>query len=427
MKKTDSEDLCDEYRREDLARGARGKCLEAYMDGSKLKASFEKHAPEPKTQLKNSAYSKILNAWPEERLKELMERAGPEDVKRALSREQLFPEDLAALLSPAAVPLLEDMAQAAHRLTRQHFGRTIGLYAPIYLSNICHSDCLYCGYALHSGSQGERRTLTPAEIRGECESLAAHGFQSILLLTGEAPKVAPVSYLAQAVAIAREYFVSVAVEVYALDQEDYRLLVDRGLEGVTLYMETYHRETYAAVHRRGHKRDYVYRLTAVARAGRAGVRRLSIGALLGLYHWWADGFWMGLHARQLQKECWQSAVSISFPRLRHTPERFQVQHLPTDRELVQLMLALRLFLPEVGFNLSTRESAKLRDALIPLGVTMMSAGSSTRPGGYAHLDSDAALEQFEIEDRRSPAEVVEAIRRAGYDPVWKDYDRAFVE
>ena len=247
------------------------------------------------------------------------------------------------MLSPAAAPFLEDMAQAAHRLTRQHFGRTIGLYAPIYLSNICHSDCTYCGFAVHSGSRGEKRTLTPAEIRNECAVLAGHGFQSVLLLTGEAPKAAPVSYLAQAVAIAREYFVSVAVEVYALDQEDYRLLVDRGLEGVTLYMETYHRETYAGVHRRGRKRDYDYRLEAIARAGRAGVRKLSLGALLGLYHWWADGFWLGLHARHLQKECWQSAISLSFPRLRHAPERFQVEHLPTDRELVQLMLALRIF------------------------------------------------------------------------------------
>jgi 2-iminoacetate synthase len=375
----------------------------------------------------NYPFAQILADWPEARLREAIDRAGPGDVQRALRREQLFPEDLAALLSPAAVPFLEDMAQAAHRLTRQHFGRTIGLYAPIYLSNICYSDCLYCGYALHSGSLGDRRTLTPAEIRAECAILAGHGFQNILLLTGEAPKVAPVSYLAQAVAIAREYFASVAVEIYALDEAGYRALVDRGLEGVTLYMETYHRETYAAVHKRGRKRHYDYRLEAMARAGRAGVRRLSIGALLGLYHWWADGFWMGLHARQLQKECWQSAVSISFPRLRHVPERYRVQHLPSDRELVQLMLALRLFLPEVGFNLSTRESAGLRDHLIPLGVTMMSAGSSTRPGGYAHLDDDAALEQFEIEDGRSPEEVVAAIRRAGYDPVWKDFDAAFIE
>jgi len=198
-----------------------------------------------KTEPKNYSFTQILAAWPEARLREAIDRAGAGDVERALRRELLHPEDLAALLSPAAAPFLEDMAQAAHHITRQHFGRTIGLYAPIYLSNICHSDCLYCGFALHSGSRGEKRTLTPDEIRAECAVLAGHGFQNILLLTGEAPQAAPVSYLAQAVAIAREYFVSVAVEVYALDEADYRLLVDRGLEGVTLYMETYHRETYA--------------------------------------------------------------------------------------------------------------------------------------------------------------------------------------
>jgi 2-iminoacetate synthase len=344
-----------------------------------------------------------------------------------LTREQLLPEDLAALLSSAAGAQLEEMAQAAHQRTRRQFGRTIGLYAPIYLSNVCYSDCAYCGYALHSGGLGARRTLTPEEIRNECAILARHGFKNILLLTGEAPKAAPLKYLARAVAIAREYFPSVAVEIYALDEEGYRALVGQGLEGVTLYMETYHRETYAQVHRRGQKRDFSYRLEAMERAGRAGVRKLSIGALLGLYHWWADGFWLGLHARHLQKECWQSAVSISFPRLRQTPPRFQVRYLPRDRELVQLMLALRLFLPEAGFNLSTRESPELRDRLIPLGVTMMSAGSSTRPGGYTRLDRDAALEQFATEDRRSPGEVAAAIRRAGYDPVWKDFDRAFLE
>jgi 2-iminoacetate synthase len=279
---------------------------------------------------------------------------------------------------------------------------------------------------VHSGSPGERRTLTLEEIRAECAVLAGHGFQSVLLLTGDAPKAAPVEYLAQAVAVARQYFASVAVEVYALEEEGYRRLADEGLEGVTLYMETYHRPTYALVHRRGRKRDFEHRLGAMERAGRAGVRRLSIGVLLGLYDWRADGFWTALHARFLQKECWQSAISVSFPRLRHAPAGFKVPYSLADKDLVQLMLALRLFLPEVGFNLSTRESAALRDRLIPLGVTNMSAGSSTRPGGYSHLGDDA-LEQFEIEDRRSPEEVAEAIRRAGYDPVWKDFDRAFVE
>ena len=318
------------------------------------------------------------------------------------------------------------MAQAAHRLTRQHFGRTIGLYAPIYLSNICHSDCIYCGYALHSGSVGERRTLTPAEIRAECAILAGHGFQNILLLTGEAPKVAPPSFWPRPWPSPGSISSPWPWRSTPWMRRTTALLVDRGLEGVTLYMETYHRETYGQVHRRGRKRDYDYRLEAMARAGRAGVRRLSIGALLGLYHWWADGFWMGLHARHLQKECWQSAISISFPRLRHAPERFQVQHLPSDRELVQLLLALRL---SAGSGLQSLHLGKRP----PPGPPDSPGGDhderrlSTRPGGYAHLDNDAALEQFEIEDRRSPAEVVAAIRRAGYDPVWKDFDRAFVE
>jgi 2-iminoacetate synthase len=375
---------------------------------------------------KPSPFTKILDAWPEDRIRDLMAGATDGDVTRALSREVLHPEDLAALLSPAAAGRLEEMAHLAHRITRRQFGRTIGLYVPIYLSNICAADCTYCAYACHSGREGERRTLTPAEIRTECETLAAHGFQNILLLTGDHPQAAPLDYIVAAVAIAREYFVAVSVEVYALPEEGYRRLVDAGLEGVTLYMETYHRDTYNKVHLKGRKKDFAFRLGAIEAAGHAGVRRLSLGALLGLYDWHADGFWAALHARYLQKECWQSAVALSFPRLFNVPARHTIQHPLSDKEMVQLMLALRLFLPEAGFNLSTRERPELRDRLIPLGVTMMSAGSSTKPGGYSHL-GDRALEQFEIEDRRSPEEVAAAIRRAGYDPVWKDFDRAFVE
>jgi 2-iminoacetate synthase len=367
-----------------------------------------------------------LEMWPPERLLELIGRATPEDVSRALNREVCFPEDLAALLSPQAIPRLEDMAHLAQRITRRQFGRTIGLFVPLYLSNICRCDCTYCGYAARSGQKGDRRILKPAEIRAECETLARQGFQSLLLLTGEAPRVSSVSYLAEAIAIAREYFPSISVEVYAMDQDDYLKLVQAGLEGVTLFMETYHRQTYSTVHLGGKKKDFDYRLGALERAGHAGVRRLGLGALLGLYDWRLDGFWMGLHARYLQKSCWQSAISLSFPRLREVPARHTVQYPLSDREFVQLMLAMRIFLPEVGFTLSTREQAELRDNLIPLGVTMMSAGSSTRPGGYSTYGEEI-LEQFETEDRRSPAEVAEVIRRAGYDPVWKDFDRAFYE
>lgn len=369
-------------------------------------------------------FQREIENWPRQRIEALIAGATPADVDRAMARDERSIEDLAALLSPHAQTILEPMAREAQRLTRWHFGRTIGLYTPLYLSNVCGADCTYCGYAVRSGNREKHVTLNEAQIRRECETLAAWGFQKILLLTGEAPRVVPVRYLADAVAIAREYFPSVSVEVYSLDLDGYRQLVERGLEGVTTYMETYDRGAYARVHLIGKKKDYDYRLGAVERAGQAGARRLSIGVLLGLFNWRVDAFGLALHARYLQKACWRSAVSISFPRLRHTPARFKTPAMVGDRDLVQMMLALRLFLPEAGFNLSTRETPALRDRVIPLGVTMMSAGSSTRPGGYS-LYGEETLEQFEIEDARTPEEVAQAIQRAGYDPVWKDFDHAF--
>ncbi len=380
-------------------------------------------------------FAPTIDAWPRERLQALYTSASAAGVEAALAREERNLHDLAALLSPAARPYLEPMAREAQRLTRWHFGRTISLYVPIYLSNLCAADCVYCGFAAHSRSREKRTTLTPEQIERECETLAGQGFQNVLLLTGEAPKAVPVSYIAEAVSIARRYFAGVSVEIYTLDAKGYEELCRSGLEGVTLYMETYDRETYGEVHRLGRKTDYAYRLEAMGRAGDAGVRRLSIGALLGLSDWRFDVLWLGLHARHLQKQSWQSSLAVSFPRLRHTPGRYSVQHPVSDAELVQIMLALRLFLPEAGFNLSTRETAALRDRLIPLGVTSMSAGSSTRPGGYATHSPNGihaperreVLEQFEIEDDRPAAEVAEAIRHAGYDPVWKDFDRAFDE
>lgn len=372
------------------------------------------------------SFKNELDQWPRARIEQWIAAAQPSDVEAALARDERTLYDLAALLSPQARALLEPIAREAQRLTRWHFGRTIGLYVPIYLSNVCAADCLYCGFAAHSGSNLKRTTLTPEEIRRECETLAAHGFQSVLLLTGEAPRVTPIEYLAEAVAIARAYFASVSVEVYALETEEYAVLHRNGLEGVTLYIETYDPEVYAKMHPTGLKHDYDHRLGALERAGAAGVRRLNLGVLLGLSDWRAEIFWMALDARRLQKQCWQSAVAVSFPRLRHVPPRFSIPAPVTDTELVQLMLALRLFLPEAGFVLSTRESAAFRDHLIPLGITLMSAGSSTRPGGYATHGPDT-LNQFDIEDTRPPEEVAQAIVRAGYDPVWKDFDHGFVE
>jgi 2-iminoacetate synthase len=370
------------------------------------------------------SFSGALATWPEDRIRPMIDCATRDDVQRALAAEQRSPGDLAALLSPAALPLLEDIAAEAQRLTRAQFGRTIGLYIPLYLSNVCGADCAYCSYATGSGAAETRRTLALDEIRAECRTLQALGFKTVLLLTGEAPRAVGVDVIARAVEVAREYFPAVCVEIYSLDAGGYQKLVEHGLEGVTLYQETYHRPTYARVHLRGQKTDYRSRLDAIEHAGRANARNLSIGALLGLFDWQVDGFWTALHARYLQKECWRSSVSVSFPRLRNVPERFTISRPLADRDLVQLMLAMRLFVPQAGFNLSTREPASLRDKLIPLGVTMMSAGSSTRPGGYGSTARDT-LAQFEVEDSRSPAAVAAAIRAAGYDPVWKDFDRAF--
>jgi len=373
---------------------------------------------------KHLEFIEEIEQWPEERVEKLIADATPGDVDRAIGADILTPRDLAALLSPHARARLEDMAQKARRLTRWHFGRTIGMYAPIYLSNVCTSDCVYCGFSAKSGLKGKRVTLGLEAIRDECNALASHGFQAVLLLTGDAPGVVDVGYIAEAVATARAYFASVSVEVFAMDHKDYVRLCDAGLDGVTLYMETYHKPTYAKVHLAGKKTDYRYRLGAVERAGEAGAWRLNLGALLGLFDWRFEGFWEGLHARYLQKKCWQSSVAISFPRLRNVPERFTISHAVTDTDLVQLVLALRLFLPEAGLVMSTRETPAFRDHLMPLGITQMSAGSSTRPGGYVTYE-DQTLEQFAIEDHRPPEEVVAAIRRAGYDPVWKDFDQAF--
>ena len=369
-----------------------------------------------------------LSQWPLERLSDLVANATPASVSRAIAVSQadepLRIEDLAALLSPAARPQLETMAREAQRLTLMHFGRTIQLYAPVYVSNVCRSNCVYCGFK-PEGGEGVRATLTEAEMRLEYEVLSSRGFRHLLLVSGEAPTVASPEYLAECVRIAREYFPSVSVEVYALTDEEYFLLCEAGLEGVTLYMETYDRDQYARMHRAGRKRDYDFRLESYERAGRAGARKLNLGILLGLFNWREDVCWLAIHARYLQRACWRSSIALSFPRLRNVPDGFAVPSPVGDAHLVQIILALRMFLPESGFTLSTRESASLRDRLIPLGITQMSAGSSTRPGGYA-ARGDETLEQFAIDDARSPEVVAEAIRQAGYAPVWKDFDSALV-
>lgn len=371
-------------------------------------------------------FEAYLNEWPETLVQEQYATLSERQVEAALSADRRTPENLLALLSPAALPFLEAMAQEANKQTRRQFGRTVSLYAPIYLSNVCGSNCLYCSFSTVNAGKETRTTLTPTQIEDECRTLAKEGFSSVLLLTGDAVHAAPPEYIAQACTIARRWFSSVAVEVYSMTQEEYHLLCTHGLDGVTLYQETYHKPTYLDMHRSGRKRDFSFRLEALERAANAGVRRLGAGVLLGLYKWRVDAFWLALHARWLQTRCWNSTIALSFPRLKHTPSAFNPPFPVSDINMVQMILALRLFLPESPFYLSTREAPSFRDKLLPLGITAMSAGSSTRPGGYA-APTSPTLEQFQIEDVRTVSEIKAFIEKSGYDPVWKDYDQAFTE
>lgn len=345
------------------------------------------------------------------------------DVQRALATDRLRPDDLMALLSPAAEGALETMAQRAHRLTVQRFGRTILLYAPIYLSNECTNGCRYCGF--NAGNRVPRRTLTLEEIEAEAQVLAGHGFRHVLLVTGEAPRALDNDLLAAAVRRLRPLFSSISIEVYPMEEAGYRQMVAAGVDGLTLYQETYDRRLYAEMHPFGKKRDFDWRLLGPERGGAAGLRRIGIGALLGLGQFRAEAFFVGLHALHLSRHFWRSHLSVSFPRIRPAAGGFAPLHPVSDRQFVQLICALRLLLPDAGLVLSTRESAHLRDHLIPLGITQMSAGSCTAPGGYASEEQSTG--QFAIDDDRSPAEVSRLIRSLGYEAVWKDWDRAFLD
>ncbi len=352
-----------------------------------------------------------------------IEAMGQADVERALAAERVRPEDLMALLSPAAAAFIEPMAQRSHRITQQRFGKTILLYAPIYLSNECSNGCLYCGF--NATNKVPRRTLTLDEIERDARVLHEQGFRHILLVTGEAPAKVDEEYLAAAARRIRPLFSSISIEVWPMGVDGYTKMVEAGIDGLTIYQETYDRTLYEQLHPFGKKRDYDYRLITPERGGEAGLRRIGIGFLQGLGDFRTEAFFTGLHALYLSKHFWRSLISISFPRMRPAAGAFPPPHPVTDPELVQIICAMRLLMPDAGLIMSTRESAALRDNLLPLGITQMSAGSCTAPGGYS--DEDDAVEQFAIDDDRSPAEMAEMLAARGYDPVWKDWDEAFLQ
>jgi len=345
--------------------------------------------------------------------------ATPADVERALALPEPGLADFAALLSPAAHAYLEPLAAKAERITRKRFGRTMRMFAPIYVSNECTNRCVYCGF--NRDNPLLRVTLSVEEVEREADILWEQGFRDLLLVSGEAPAVMSPGRLAELAASLHRRFPTLSVEVYPLPVEGYTKLAEAGVEGVTVFQETYDADLYNRVHPSGRKADFAWRLETPSRAGEAGMRRLGLGSLLGLGDWRFEALSLGLHARWLEKRYWRSQVSISFPRLRAATGGFKPPHPLTDAELVQLACALRLLLPDAGLVLSTRESPTFRDGLAPLCITSMSAGSRTEPGGYAHPGE--AGEQFSISDERSAAEVARMLEAAGLEPVWKDGDR----
>ncbi len=346
----------------------------------------------------------------------------PADVRRALDRagRGLTLDDLAALLSPAAAPFIEEMAALSYRLTVERFGRTMQLYAPMYLTNVCANICTYCGFSAQN--RIPRKALNDAEILAEADVLQRHGFEHVLLVTGESTRYG-VAYLENALRLLRPRFAGLSIEVQPLDQPDYATLVAAGLSAVLVYQETYDAAVYPLHHLKGPKSDMPYRLATPDRLGRAGVKKIGLGALYGLSDWRAEAWFTGLHLGYLEKTYWRTRYSLSFPRLR-PHEGGDIAVTPFgERDLVQAACAFRIFSPEVELSLSTRESPHFRNHAFKLGFTSMSAGSKTNPGGYANAEE--SLEQFAISDERSPEEVAAFLRANGYEPVWKDWDPTY--
>jgi len=375
-----------------------------------------------KTALVGKSFDTDSSFWAKQ-----IDRISKSDVERALAMPAgvYCLDKLTALISPAAEDYLEKMAQLSHQLTVQRFGNTIKLYAPLYLSNYCTNSCRYCGF--NRRTEFERTRLTVDQAVAEADIIAAEGFTDILLVSGEDREFVGIDYLCELARRLRSKFSSISVEIYQVTEAEYAKLFKAGIEGVTLYQETYDRSAYEYYHCDGPKADYDARLDAPDRIASAGMRELGLGVLLGLNNWRIETLALAEHAHRLMRRYWQCHVSISFPRLRpaYKTGGEQFRHLISDQDLVQMITALRLCFADVGLVLSTRECAGLRNRLVKLGITKMSAGSKTNPGGYSGRDE--TIRQFEIDDKRTPAEVAAMIKAQGAEPVWKDWDSAFTD
>jgi 2-iminoacetate synthase len=342
------------------------------------------------------------------------------DVELALSKDQPDLEDFKALISPAAAPFLEQMAQKSREKTLKRFGNTIQMYVPMYLSNECQNICTYCGFS--QDNPITRTTLNDEEIDREVQAIKAMGYDHILLVTGEANKKVGVEYFKNALKRIRPHFSHISMEVQPMDQADYEALIPYGLNTVLVYQETYNKEEYKTHHPKGKKSNFNYRLETADRLGKAGVHKIGLGALFGLEDWRVESFFTARHLRYLEKKYWKTKYSISFPRLRPAEGCLQPKVDMSDRQLVQLICAYRLLDEELELSISTRENEAFRNNIVKLGITSMSAESKTNPGGYAVYKEDS-LEQFEISDERPTTEIIEMLKSQGIEPIMKDWDR----
>lgn len=374
-------------------------------------------------ELQENGFNAIFEHYNWDETKASIQAKTSDDVRKALLQEKCSLEDFKALISPAAAPFLEEMALKSKRLTQQRFGKTINLYIPIYLSNECQNICTYCGFSLDI--KIPRKTLTDQEIIKEAEIVKGLGYDHILIVTGEANKTVGIDYFRNAIQLLKPYFSQISIEVQPMDYDEYIVLHDEGVYAVLVYQETYHEDDYKIHHPKGKKSNFQYRLDTPDRLGKAGIHKIGLGVLFGLEDWRTDTFFCALHLDYLERTYWKTKYAISFPRLRPCAGGIPLKSEMSDRDLLQLICAYRIFNHEVELSMSTRESQNFRDNVIQLGITSISADSKTEPGGYAN--PNASLEQFEIDDTRSTTAFLDVIRNKGYEPVFKDWDYALVQ
>jgi len=365
-------------------------------------------------------FKDVFNSFDWNQVKTSIYAKTEQDVIQALSNSKKTLEDFKALISPAAIAHLETIAALSQQITQQRFGKTIQMYVPMYLSNECQNICTYCGFSLNNPIK--RITLQEAQILKEVTAIKALGYDHILLVTGEANATVNMDYFKKVLQLIRPYFSHISIEVQPMSENNYKELRDYGLNTVLVYQETYHRENYKQHHLKGKKSNFDFRLDTPDRLGKAGIYKIGLGCLIGLEDWRTDSFFTALHLTYLEKQYWQTKYSISFPRLRPASGIIDAAMEMQDKELVQLICAYRIFNENVELSLSTRESESFRNNVFQLGITSMSAGSKTNPGGYALATE--SLEQFEVSDERSATEIARMIREKGYEVVWKDWDKA---